>query len=118
MRFLLDEDVNPTVATVAAGPDIDVVSVHELGRLGWSDEQQLESDASDGRILVTRNRDDFLALGRAFYAAGRPFPGILILSTSLPNRRPEAVAHALSRWVNAHGASDPGPGFLDFLTPP
>jgi predicted nuclease of predicted toxin-antitoxin system len=102
-RFLLDEDLNPTTAEVARGLGVDVVGVHEIDRLGLSDEEQLRFAAAEGRILVTRNRDDFLSLTTEFYRRGDPHCGILIVTAGLPNNRPERLAHAIARWKMERG---------------
>jgi predicted nuclease of predicted toxin-antitoxin system len=102
-RFLLDEDLNPTTAEVARGLGVDVVGVHEIDRLGLSDEEQLRFAAAEGRILVTRNRDDYLALTTEFYRRGAPHRGVLIVIAGLPNNRPERLAHALARWKRERG---------------
>lgn len=115
MRFLLDEDIPPKAAQAARGLDLDVVSVHELARMGLSDERQLEFAASERRILVTRNRDDFIALTRIFYATGRAHAGILIVTRTYPNHRPATIAHALVAWSERYASNQPGEGFLDFL---
>jgi uncharacterized protein with PIN domain len=114
MRFLLDEDLNPAVAEIGRGLGLDVVSVHEIDRRGFPDEEQLRFAIGDRRTLVTRNRDDFLRLTRTFFEAGEFHQGLLIVPYSLPNRRPELIAHALGRWVDRPG--DPGPHFVDFLS--
>ncbi len=100
---MLDEDLNPTAAEVARGLGLDVVSVHEIDRLGLSDEEQLRFAATEGRILVTRNRDDFLALTTEFCRRGDPHRGVLIVTAGLPNNRPERLAHALARWRRERG---------------
>lgn len=115
MRFLLDEDVHPAVAEIARGLGLDVVSIHEIDRRGFPDEQQLRFSTSQGRIFVTRNRDDFLRLTVVFFQAGELHEGVLIVPRSLPNKRPERIAHALKRWQERGG--DPGPHFIDFLGP-
>jgi len=113
MRFLLDEDLNPAVAETGRGLGLDVVSVHEIDRRGFSDEEQLRFAIAQRRTLVTRNRDDFLRLTRSFYASGELHDGLLIVPHSLPNNRPERIARALERWCGRPG--DPGPHFVDFL---
>lgn len=115
MRFLLDEDLPPEAARAARGMGLDVASVHELARTGLSDEQQLAFAAAERRILVTRNRDDFIALTRSFYATGRAHAGILIVSRAYPNHRPATIAHALAAWRERYLSSRPGVGFVDFL---
>ncbi|MDZ7706778.1 MAG: DUF5615 family PIN-like protein [Trueperaceae bacterium] len=115
MRFLLDEDLPPKTADVGRGLGLDVVSVHELARTGLSDEHQLAFAASERRILVTCNRDDFVALTRSFYATGRPHAGIVMVSRACPNHRPATIAHALAAWRERYAPNGPGSGFLDFL---
>lgn len=116
MEFLLDEDVNPAVAEIARGLGLDVLSVHEIDRRGFQDEDQLRFSASRQRIFVTRNRDDFLRLTLIFFQTGEPHAGLLIVPRSVPNHLPERIAHALSRWQKER-PSHPGPYFIDFLTP-
>ncbi len=114
LRFLLDEDLNPAVAQIGRGLGLDAISVHEIDRRGFSDEDQFRFAISAGRTFVTRNRDDFLRLTRSFFQAGEAHPGLLIVPYSLPNDHPEHIAHALERWVRRLG--DPGPYFVDFLS--
>ncbi|HEX4963132.1 MAG TPA: DUF5615 family PIN-like protein [Thermoanaerobaculia bacterium] len=115
MRFLLDEDVNPTIAEIGYRLGLDVVSIHSLGRQGISDEEQLRFSASQQRIFVTRNRDDFLFINLVFFQTGEPHAGLLIVPHSLPNNRPERIAYALKRWQERPG--DPGPSFIAYLSP-
>ena len=117
-RFLLDEDLNPTAAEVAQGLGLDAVSVHEIDRLGLSDEEQLRFAAAEGRILLTRNRDDFLALTTEFYRRGAPHRGVLIVTAGLPNNRPERLAHAMARWKRERGDHlHTTTHYADFLSP-
>lgn len=105
MRFLLDEDVHPVVADAARGLGLDVVSVHELDRLGLSDQDQLEYATEEGRILVTRNRDDFIRLTVSFFQSGRLHRGLIIVPYTLPNKDPARIAHALKKW-SEHRSED------------
>lgn len=118
VSYLLDEDVNPLVAVVAAGFGLDVVTVHDLGRTGYSDEQQFEYAVLNGRIVVTRNRDDYLHIARHYHSISRSFPGVLLVPYSLPDQRPEAIAHALNAWDSRFAGHPPSPGTVDFLRPP
>ena len=114
MRFLLDEDVNPSVAVIARGLSMDVISVHEIGRRTFQDDDQLRFSTSLGRILVSRNRDDFTRLGKLFFQAGESYEGILIVPRSLPNNQPARIAHALKRWQERPG--NRGSSFVEFLS--
>lgn len=120
MRFLLDENVHPGVAEAAWEADVDVVSVIELRRRGRTDREQLELAAEQGRVLVTRNRADYLHWTREFYHAGRPHHGVLFIGDGLPNDQPETIARTLRRWAQAHAYADEdevtfGAYHVDFL---
>jgi predicted nuclease of predicted toxin-antitoxin system len=114
MRFLLDEDLNPAVAEICRGLGLDVISVHEIDRRGFQDEDQLRFSASEKRIFITRNRDDFLSLNLMFFQIGELHAGLLIVPRSLPNAQPERIAYALKRWQERPG--DPGSSFVAFLS--
>jgi predicted nuclease of predicted toxin-antitoxin system len=106
LRFLLDENIHPGVAEAAWELELDVVSVHDVRRRGRSDYEQLEFAAEQDRVLVTRNRGDYLHWTREFYRAGQPHRGVLLLEGGLPNDQPAMIARALRRWVQAHSYSD------------
>jgi len=115
LRFLLDEDLNPAIAAAGRGLGLDVVSIHDIGRRRLGDREQLLFAAAEGRVFVTRNRDDFIRLTVSFYQAGEAHPGLIIVPYSLPNKDPKRIAHALKRWNDQFGSSalDYGIFFLD-----
>jgi hypothetical protein len=116
LRYLWDEDVNPEVATVARTLGLDVISVHEIGRRGLSDFDQLRLAAGDVRIFVTRNRDDFIALTVEAFRTGDAHHGVLILPYTLPNQHPTPIARALASWhTRMEAAGHPGAYFIDFV---
>jgi len=119
-RFLLDADISPEVAKVARGLGLDVISVYECGRAELRDEDQLRPAASDDRIFVTRNRNDFLRWTAEFIRMGEAHRGVLIASRSIAAIAPEPLAYALLRWtermVVRHGGLPLESYFLDFLT--
>lgn len=115
IRFLLDEDLPPKVAVIARSLGLDVVSVHDVGRTGRSDEDQLRFAASETRVLVTRNRDDFIALTHRAYATNAPHHGVLLVPRSAPNTHPQRIARSLAEWAARFATGHPGSGFVDFL---
>ena len=120
MRFLLDENIHPRVAELAWEQEVDAVSVIELRQRGRSDREQLELAASQNRVMMTRNRGDYLHWTREFYHAGLPHAGLLLVGGGLPNDQPDAIARALHRWDRAHSYDDAaevgfGAYHVDFL---
>lgn len=108
LRYLLDENIHPRVAEAAWEHNVDVVSVIDLNRRGRTDREQLEFAAEQDRVLVTRNRGDYLHWTREFFHAGRPHPGVLLVGEGLPNDQPEMIARALRRWDRAYGRVERG----------
>ncbi len=115
MRFLLDEDLPPRAAEVARGLGVGVASVHELGRRGLGDRDQLRYAAREARIFLTRNHKDFIELSIEFFRAGEAHPGVLLVRRHLPNDRPELIAHALKRWADARADVPIAFDGVDFL---
>jgi predicted nuclease of predicted toxin-antitoxin system len=115
LRFLLDEDLPPEAAGIARGLGLDVVSVHELGRRGFADRDQLRFASEEGRIFLTRNHRDFVELTVEFYRAGEAYAGVLLVRRNLPNDRPERIAHALKRWADARADMPATFDGVDFL---
>ncbi|MBN1425227.1 DUF5615 family PIN-like protein [Candidatus Fermentibacteria bacterium] len=117
MRYLLDEDLSPRIATISRSLSLDIESVHEIGRCGFSDREQLRFAAQERRVMVTRNRDDFISLTVEFFQSGEAHFGVLLVSRRLPNRNPEAIAHAMKRWHDRHAElGSEGRYFIDFLS--
>lgn len=118
-RFYLDEDVPHGAAAVGVALGLDIVAARDAKRsLPQDDPVHLRTAASEGRIMVTYNRNDFIRATRDAFAAGHPHAGVLILTRKLP-RDPAPVAHALERWVEQrenHGRWPMQPFEIDFLS--
>jgi hypothetical protein len=105
MRFYLDEDLSDQVAVIGREIGLDIVSSHECGRDGLTDEEQLRQAAVDERIFVTRNYRDFVQLTRRFFADQWPHAGVLFLPRSLANDDFAGIARALATFArNQRGA--------------
>ena len=102
MKLLLDEDLSPKIAIILRDKGIDALSVHEIGRTGLTDYEQLEYAASEDRCFVTRNRDDYVVLTRQFFSSSMNHKGILIVpATYKPNdfkRIADAICEYVSSW--------------------
>jgi len=120
--LLLDADISPEVARVGRALGLDVVSVYECGRGELRDDEHLRLAAADGRLFVTRNRNDYLRWTVEFARVAAPHAGVLIVPRSVPATRPEPLARALAHRVATTGATLGGmpltPYFVDFITAP
>jgi len=120
MRYFLDEDLSDVAAQIARNLGLDACSVHEVNRRELDDFEQLDYAASHQMIMVTRNRDDYQALTREYYASGKAHCGVLIVPRGLPNNRPDRIAHALKRWAEEkeEAPGSFGPYIWEFLSAP
>ena len=116
MRYLVDEDLSTNVARIGRRLGLDIWSVHEIEREGWTDEQQLVQAAIDGRCIVTGNRNDFEEWSLEFFHAGRPHCGVLIVQGALRDADPSAVARALAAFDRVRGRF-PSEYLGDYLQP-
>jgi hypothetical protein len=92
---LLDENMDAAVAPQLRSRGIEAQNVYDLQQQGWSDAALLASSAAAGRILVTHNIRDFIALHRTYLAEGRSHAGIVVTPV-----RP--VGTLLARLVTLH----------------
>ena len=122
IRFLIDEDLPPRIAEIARALGLDAVAVQEIGRRGLSDDEHLRWAAGEGRIVVTRNRDDFIEWTTVFFQTGEPHAGVLLVSTPHSVQGPERLAHAVRDWVDGlpeHLREHGVPAYyIDFLALP
>ena len=98
MKLYLDEDISYKVAEILRKWGIDAVSAHETGMLGGSDEEQLSFSASEGRAMVTRNRDDFITLTVQFFEALKPHKGLIIVPHTIPGSEFSKLAALLGKF--------------------
>jgi hypothetical protein len=119
-RFYLDEDVPHSCAMAGLALGLDIVAARDAqASLPQPDPVHLRAAAMAGRIMVTYNRDDFLAATRDAFTASAAHAGLLILTHRLP-RDPARIVHALSRWQDQRRASQAlpmQPYEVDFLSP-
>ncbi len=78
LRIYLDECISPDLASAMRQRGWDVISAHEVGLVGVTDEEQLEFAAQTGRVLLTFDVRDFQELTKRWLQQGREHAGILL----------------------------------------
>ncbi|MEX2173985.1 MAG: DUF5615 family PIN-like protein [Pirellulaceae bacterium] len=90
IRFFTDEDVYGGLAGALRAAGQDAISAPEAGRLGETDESQLEWARVSGLAIVTFNVGHFAALHGAWLQQGKHHAGIIVSSQrpfgDLPNK--------------------------------
>lgn len=81
--------------------DLDLVRVQDVGLKGAADPTVLEWDASEGRILLTHDRQTIPGFAHARVRAAEPMPGVFIIDDKVPTRA------AIDAILLADGASQP-----------
>jgi hypothetical protein len=79
-RFFTDEDVYGAIAVALRKAGFDAISTPESGRLGETDESQLEWAASEGRVLIAFNVADFAILHANWMQQTKHHAGMLLSS--------------------------------------
>ncbi len=80
IRFYLDEDsIEKSLITAFRNAGLNIVTVADVGRQSYSDEDQLTWATEQGRVIYSYNRRDFCRLHSEFLAAGRNHAGIVLL---------------------------------------
>lgn len=102
MKYYLDEDISHKIAEMLRKQGIDAISVHEVSMVQASDQKQLEFAVSEGRALVTRNRDDYIQLTVQFFNDFRPHHGVLIIPHTIPGDNFSLIAKALKDYASKH----------------
>jgi hypothetical protein len=78
LRLYLDEGVDVLLANLLAAHGHDCPTTAAAGRLGSTDEEQLQFAAQESRVLISHNRTDFENLARAWWVAQRDHAGIVL----------------------------------------
>jgi predicted nuclease of predicted toxin-antitoxin system len=117
IRFLLDENVDPDVAVGLRDREIDAVHVRELDMLGATDDAVIVLANEASRILATHDLRDFARIGSTFRFAVAESPGVLLISSAIPQGQPGALVQALTAWVQDHRGNDDIPGGIAWLVP-
>lgn len=78
VRLFTDEDVYGVIAVALRKGAYDAISTPETGRLGETDESQLQWASGEGRVLVTFNVAHFASLHTEWMKQGRHHAGIIV----------------------------------------
>jgi predicted nuclease of predicted toxin-antitoxin system len=101
----VDEDLSEEIAIILRASGIEAVHVREIGLTGADDREVLDEAARRGSCVVTRNRNDFLALTELYFHENRPHSGVLIVTRAYPGNKPERIAKAILALMK--GMSNP-----------
>jgi len=102
VKFYLDEDISPRVAELLRKKGVNAVSAHEKDMRGASDEEQLQVAVNEKRVMVTRNRNDFIALTVRFFYDLKPHHGLVIVPHSILGSNFNLLANLLSACVKKY----------------
>jgi predicted nuclease of predicted toxin-antitoxin system len=85
-RLLADENFNGSIVRglLRRIPDLDLLTVQQVGQSGASDPDVLEWAAQAGRILLTHDVNTIPAFVRKRVTAGRPMPGVIVVPSVVP----------------------------------
>lgn len=102
MRIYLDENLSPEIAKILRRADVDAVSAHDVGNIQMDDRAQLAYATGDGRVLVTANVVDFLALARDAVQTNTEHAGIILVPSSFRGDEFQAIAAAIREALRRH----------------
>lgn len=93
LKFLVDENLSPTLVQEICSAGFDATSVRDRGKLGVSDHEVWQWALEEDRVVITANIADFAALARSseihcgvvFLADGQPTraEGAALMATAL-----------------------------------
>jgi hypothetical protein len=95
-RLFIDEDsAEKAVLAALRNAKLDILTVAEVGRLSYSDEDQLTWAAQQGRVLYSYNARDFCQLHDQYMVEGKTHAGIILV----PQQR-YSVGQLLRGFIN------------------
>jgi Domain of unknown function (DUF5615) len=108
VKLLLDEMIPSAVAVQLRRRGYDVVAVSERPDLrSLPDAQVFAAAQAEGRVVVTRDRVDYLGIDRAQREAGLTHAGLVLVSSRFPEPAVGRLVNALTELL-AGDAAYPG----------
>ena len=98
-RFLFDHHVSVPAMHALRAHGVDVINVAEAALARSDDAAILLWAQHEGRIVVTRNYQDFAPLATAMSSRGAPFSGVLFIATSIRHSDVGAHVRTLEAWI-------------------
>ena len=102
MKFYLDQNLSPIIATAARALGEDVTDWRTDGMTGASDAEQVSHVIQEGRRLVTLDQVDFIAVSEARRATGAAHFDVLVVHARLTRADSVRVAAALQNYAAQH----------------
>jgi len=115
VKLYLDEDISPKIAVLLRKMNVDAISAHEKDMIGASDEDQFLTAISEKRVMVTRNRNDYIALTVRFFEDMKPHYGLLIVSHTIPGSDFRLLANLIAAYAKKHKEGVP-PYTIEFIS--
>lgn len=113
MKALLDEMLPPAIAEQLRERGRDVVAVAERVDLRSLPDRELFAFAqTEGRVVVTRDRADYLQIEREWRAAGDNHAGLALISSRFAPASIGPLVSALDRLL---AGEPPYPSFVHWL---
>ncbi len=78
IKLLLDEDVWTGLAAALRKASYDVISVNEIDRKTFSDEEQLAFAITESRAIFSHNIQDFAPLAEMYFEQNIEHSGIIV----------------------------------------
>src|SRR5207245_9493629 len=102
VKVYVDENRSPEIARILRRADVNAVSAHEAGNVQLDDQAQLVYATRHGRVLVTANGVDFLAIGREAVRKNMEHAGIVLVPSSFRGDEFQAIAAANREVLPRH----------------
>ena len=104
MKVYLDENLSPIIAALLRKHGIDATAAQEVGNVQLDDRAQLAYATREGRVIVTANVIDFIALAHEAVATNNEHVGIVLVPSNFRGDEFQAIADAIVEAVKPYRA--------------